>query len=722
MRSENRQNEASELLEKPQSGRRKNTTGWRAGVVSCAITAVVVFTLNLAFTVWAIRTTGLEEGGRGILFTGACSRVRYLNTTAHILLNILSTALLGASNYCMQCLSAPSRREVDLAHANRRWLDIGVPNIRNLRHIQGKRVVLWACLGISSLPLHLFYNSAIFASTAAYQYQIIAANDDFIQDGGFDRIHSFNRLGLDPYLVFHLHEAAIAGRLERLDPSTCIQSYAQDFQTEWGNVILVSNDTGRSAETYPLLKTDYVGVGFTTSSMECPQDPYHWVCNIASSCLYGGDVPCKYKIPELVEHSSNWTVLDHKIGYCLAEKEEEQCTLMFSLPIAITVIVMNLSKAVLMCLTLYTVKDNPLITIGDAVASFLQRPDPATENMCLLSRGDLQTLPHIWPAGPKPWKPVKQSWGRSASGGRWGLFFFTFIAALALTFGFLTFGTSQIAGPRDIKSLWNLGLGTINSLTIIRGWNIPPTGAGGLILNSSIANLAQVILSAVYLVYNALMTSMLMAHEWNSYSRKRKGLRVSSVPHGSQRSTYFLQLPYRFSIPLLTMSGVLHWLISQSIFLVSVDAHNCTKGANGADPSKPVPCVRNRTVDFLSCGYSPIAMIFVIIVAGIMFAFGVGTAMRRLPPGIPLAGSCSAAISAACHSHNDGPEAAVLPLQWGVTHDDANGETPGNDSQHCSFSSKEVWPPEEDALYAGTQFDGLGEKASLPSPGCKRVK
>jgi hypothetical protein len=50
----------------------------------------------------------------------------------------------------------------------------------------------------------------------------------------------------------------------------------------------------------------------------------------------------------------------------------------------------------------------------------------------------------------------------------------------------------------------------------------------------------------------------------------RKGLRVSENPRGAQRSTYFLQLPYRYAIPLLIVSSAMHWMVSQSLFLVTV--------------------------------------------------------------------------------------------------------------------------------------------------------
>jgi hypothetical protein len=73
----------------------------------------------------------------------------------HLLINILSSLLLAASNYAMQCLSAPTRRDIEKHHSKGWWLDIGVPSFHNLRVIPWNRSVPWYLLMISSLPLHL---------------------------------------------------------------------------------------------------------------------------------------------------------------------------------------------------------------------------------------------------------------------------------------------------------------------------------------------------------------------------------------------------------------------------------------------------------------------------------------------------------------------------------------------------------------------------------------
>ncbi|KAF4810173.1 hypothetical protein CGCSCA4_v011023 [Colletotrichum siamense] len=95
--------------------------------------------------------------GIGVIWEGQKTKVKIWNTVLHIVINIISTILLCGSNYCMQCLVAPTRGELDQAHAEKRWLDIGTPSIRNFRRISWRKKLLWTLLAISSLPLHLLY-------------------------------------------------------------------------------------------------------------------------------------------------------------------------------------------------------------------------------------------------------------------------------------------------------------------------------------------------------------------------------------------------------------------------------------------------------------------------------------------------------------------------------------------------------------------------------------
>jgi hypothetical protein len=148
---------ATELSATKSSWRQRNLHGWRFGIFTGCLLAWAVL---LANTIIAIVAAVKGEGDTDIsaqktLYKGDCEYMRKLNIGAHLLINILSTFLLGASNYAMQCLSAPTRLEVDVAHSQRIWLDIGVPGVRNIKRISKWRAFLWLVLGLSSLPLHL---------------------------------------------------------------------------------------------------------------------------------------------------------------------------------------------------------------------------------------------------------------------------------------------------------------------------------------------------------------------------------------------------------------------------------------------------------------------------------------------------------------------------------------------------------------------------------------
>jgi len=166
-----------------------------------------------------------------------------------------------------------------------------------------------------------------------------------------------------------------------------------------------------------------------------------------------------------------------------------------------------------------------------------------------------------------------------------------------------------------------------------------------------IANLPQVLLSYIYLAFNGLFTCMLAGQEYMQYFHHRRPLRVTS-PVGQQRSTYYLQLPYQYSLTLLALSSLLSWLVAQSLF-VRVQMR---------DPNNLLP--PNSIIP--SCGYSPGAIMLTIIAGTLMVIVTGATGWRQFPAGMPLAATCSGAISAACHPPLGDDNAAVLPVQWGV--------------------------------------------------------
>lgn len=131
------------------------TSSWRTGTKCWLAAAILAFLLNLFTSIGLASTYSIDGDGIGVMMEGECSRVKSASLWVHVAINILSTALLSGSNYCMQVLSSPTREEVDKAHREGKWLDIGVHSFRNLFSIGSRRVWLWLVLALSSAPLHL---------------------------------------------------------------------------------------------------------------------------------------------------------------------------------------------------------------------------------------------------------------------------------------------------------------------------------------------------------------------------------------------------------------------------------------------------------------------------------------------------------------------------------------------------------------------------------------
>ena len=264
------------------------------------------------------------------------------------------------------------------------------------------------------------------------------------------------------------------------------------------------------------------------------------------------------------------------------------------------------------------------------------------------------------------------------------------ISTLVATGALLDQGlTNYSLNNRSMSHLWSLGFGNVNPESLITiNHSLDILGSTGVILTVLLANSPQVILSFLYFTYNGVFTCMLLAEEWSAYASKRTFLRVTT-PTGRQRSTYRLQLPYRYGIPLLIGSSILHWLVSQSIFLARVNLID-SKGLE----------VTNTEIS--TCGYSPMAIIFVIILGSIVVLVGIVSGFRMARVGMPLAGSCSAAISAACHPPKEDVDASLKRVMWGVVAE-ANSYGSGKSIGHCSFTSFEVEPPIVGKRYAGLQ-------------------
>jgi hypothetical protein len=129
--------------------------GWHMGVLIGSCFSALVLCYNIAIVITGSKIHGGYQGGITEIKVGKARDMAQLNTVLHVLINACSTILLAASNYTMQVLSAPTRQDIDSAHKNNQWFEIGILSLRNVRAIARRRAAVWLILALSSIPLHL---------------------------------------------------------------------------------------------------------------------------------------------------------------------------------------------------------------------------------------------------------------------------------------------------------------------------------------------------------------------------------------------------------------------------------------------------------------------------------------------------------------------------------------------------------------------------------------
>ena len=549
------------------------------------------------------------------------------------------------------------------------------------------------------------YNSTVFASITANEYMIFSVSQAFadLSANNFTR----NDITRDDQqnVINRMFDFSKADKLERLSNSECVNAYAQNYQSARGNILLVVSNATEGYKNEAVADYETSVAPITDLDGSTP-NPFGWICEQYMTSSQS----CANIISKVQSDIDDWQPFRKPVQYCLSEKIDQHCRLEYSAHLVLVVVLIGLVKTTTMLYIAFGVGDVPMLTIGDAVSSFLSLPDLKTKGMCFLDKRLKNFEPSIsykqraesgeyssmgWSAPPKYFHHRRRRHFTAASGRRWFAFLGTFVVLVGTSIFLLQYGVYWYGGggEDDKGSIYTQGLGAVDPRAFI-SWTLPKTGAAGLISNVVVANTPQILLSFLYLNYNGLMTVMSLAHEWSRYGIRRNGLRVSTTPKGAQRTTYFLQLPYRFGIPIIAITGTLHWLISQSIFLVSVEAIMLVPSQDAVlgDPNIWDTAAPQY---FMTCGYSPAAILASIVVASLLLLWIVGMGFMRLPSSMPVAASCSAAIAAACHVPIEEIDecSAEKEVMWGDMGEDK--EWIG----HCGFSMREVGPPEDGKLY-----------------------
>lgn len=208
----------------------------------------------------------------------------------------------------------------------------------------------------------------------------------------------------------------------------------------------------------------------------------------------------------------------------------------------------------------------------------------------------------------------------------------------------------------SIPTIFNLGFGL----------NADFLGLGSETRNYSLvqcvflANIVQLIISFIYLFYNNILTHQLLADQWVRFLRPdgKKSLRVST-PLRMQRSSYILSLPLTYSITLMIAMIILHWLVSQSLFVVQTIGFD-------TDGELLLPSRFNGS----AVGYSILPIVLATICGGIMviglLVNSVVRSHQNVPQGFLTWGSSSAHIESLCQRPDEDFDAHLFPVSIGV--------------------------------------------------------
>ncbi|CZT07158.1 uncharacterized protein RCO7_09704 [Rhynchosporium graminicola] len=627
-------------------------SGWRRGVFYCALKSLGVLLINIILLIWAMAGHGVEDG-YGLLHTGSCKQAQTISTTLHVLINLLSTVLLGVSNYTMQCLNSPTRDDVDRAHAEKMWLDIGIASWRNRKYMSRKKLTLWWLLATSSVPLLFLYNSSVFLDVGAQEYQAIITGDTFQE--------------LVKRVVVRGITIGNDSEFTRLSAQDCMNVYDRPFVFGGGDVFIIADEN-------------------STSFAEATKV---W-SGVEESRLIQLGKSMQWKTQDLSINAS-YTDTDEyvEVQSCYAKLRPETCKVRFSRVLVLVIIICNACKALCMLRVAWGFADSPpLVTLGDAIASFLDNSDQTTNGLCLASKEDMQNGAWTEYQGPQRWIAKAETYSSVVSIKVWAIINVIFLLACA-TFLLI----SVVTAAASSGTVLGTGIGFSVSSKMAPSI-LPPVianpGLWGTFLNILLVNTPQSLTSCLNLFYNNLFTNMLIGAKWNALAYERQPPRVTH-PRGEQKSRLYLSMPYNYGIPVMFLSGMLHWLISESFFLVRITALQ-----NGKT-------VEEHSIS--SMGYSALAFALAFTCSCTMILFLDMTARRRYGPGIPLVASCSAAISAACHLPEGDKGASLEAIQWGVIGGAgiSVGSWRNSDEYfgHCGFSSKLVALPIPGRWYAG---------------------
>lgn len=487
-------------------------------------------------------------------------------------------------------------------------------------------------------------------------YNLIAVTESFLTGASFSNGTDNNAGGLSRNELLALQSLASRNDLTNLTTSECVDLFSGVFNTDFQNVLLVVNspNSGNS-----LVETAQAGINLQT----------------------GNNMSTTISTDEIFFDGA-------LVQFCLAQPSEaaqETCTLQLNGILLVIVVGLNLVTLVLTAVTLLLRRFEPLVTLGDAISSFLRDPDPSTRKNCLLSKKNLRTGMGGWGfTDGKYWAPERDHfWFRSPSLPNWLGAAFWWLACVIFAAGVLAL---TVASQPSSHPLSPFGVASPHTTYLLPSAAADSIPAGSLAI---VTALPQLLLAGLYFAVNALLTAFFLSRESSLHAllsaNSRRALRVSSDPEGHQTTSLYMTLPRPVSWALAVFFAAMGFVLSQACFVFSLTA------SGSPDPSDPDASPQR----LLGVGFSGVALAVLLAMLVVLFLAVAGVAFLRAPAvtmadgrtvGNPLVfegGSCSAVVSARCHRVPHEADVYKQPVAWGVV-----PETPGASVSHATYSGR----------------------------------
>jgi hypothetical protein len=522
--------------------------------------------------------------------SGDCDQLKYANYALHLLINCLGTGIVACSNYLQQSTSShvsnivctsPTFEDIKNEMLHYGDVSFGSNSPRALfRRGHKTMILIWTLLILTSLPIHLFLNGVTGYSIRAYPVtgRVLVAN-----------------ITADP-TTFQKESQWKPGRIQRMDCAQYLVN-AENWVTAFDNLTIVV-DT--AADEFPYNLTEKYQ-GFVEN----------WD---------------KGFIEEDGPPSAN------EIDRCYINARIPDCTITVRwFPLAATTIALIIKTvtAILAVRKTYHFKHRLYNSLGDIIAvATRHREELGMPGECLANKGEYkkQGLRALYTVGdvrtiPKRAAPIRRRWIRYLGFLDWTVWLFwvgSVVAVWLLMFMSLVpvrrrFLDENGSEYTNIFTLFSIaGFGKVSLAFLLSnnhgGQALDGEQPLGLPLQIAMANAPQLWLSLGYFLWNNQVTRIWGEHEWRSYAGRRKIPRVSyGADSPGVRNTRWLQLPYVLSATLMSISTVMHWVVSQALFVVEVE-----------DLSN----ARNATAEliFAIC-YSPTAIFAIGVMAMALIAF-----------------------------------------------------------------------------------------------------